>query len=68
MEKAEDAMFQVGQKVRVIDHVTKYEHLFGLTQEMIDKFGGKEVTISYVGHTGKHGNVYISNYPKPCDL
>lgn len=63
----ENSMFQVGQKVRVIDRITKYYHLFGLTQEMIDKFGGKEVTISYVGHMDKHGNMHISNYPKPCD-
>jgi len=67
MEKINDAMFQVGQKVRVIGHETKYKHLFGLTQEMIDKFGGKEVTISYIGHMDKHGNVFTSNYPKPCD-
>lgn len=67
MGKVEDATFQVGQKVRVIDHVTRYAHLFGLTQEMIDKFGGKEVTISYVGYMDKHGNMCISNYPKPCD-
>jgi len=67
MENVKDATFQVGQKVRVIDRVTKYKHLFELTQEMIDKFGGKEVTISYVGHADKHGKVHASNYPKPCD-
>lgn len=67
MEKIDDAMFQMGQKVRVIDHKTKYRHLFGLTQEMLDKFGGKEVTISYIGHMDKHGNMFISNYSKPCD-
>ena len=63
----EDSMFKVGQKVRVIDRITKYNHLFGLTQEMIDKFGGKEVTISYVGYYNKHGQMHVSNYPKPCD-
>ena len=63
----EGAMFQVGQKVRVIDHLTKYKHLFDLTQEMIDKYGGKEVTISYVGNYNKHGQMHVSNYPKPCD-
>ena len=67
MGKVENATFQVGQKVRVIDSVTRYVHLFKLTQEMIDKFGGKEVEISYVGHMDKHGNMCISNYPKPCD-
>lgn len=66
-KKIKDATFQVGQKVRVIDCITRYPHLFGLTQEMIDKFGGKELTISYVGHMDKYGNMYISNYPEPCD-
>ena len=67
MEKVNDAMFQVGQKVRVIDRITKYNHLFGLTQEMVDKFGGKEVTISYIEHMDRYGNPVISNHPKPCD-
>lgn len=67
MEKVENATFQVGQKVRVIDRVTGYVHSFGLTQEMLDKFGGKEVTISYVGHMDKYGNMCITNHPKPCD-
>ena len=66
-EITENAMFQVGQKVRVIDHLTKYKHLFDLTQEMIDEYGGKEVTISYVGHYGKHGEIVVSNLPLPCD-
>ena len=62
-----NAMFHVGQKVRVIDRITSYKHLFNLTQEMIDKFGGKEVTISYVGNMDKHGNVHVFNHQMPCD-
>lgn len=30
-KKIKDATFQVGQKVRVIDCITRYPHLFGLT-------------------------------------
>lgn len=67
MEKVEGATFQVGQKVKVIDRLTGCAHLFRLTQEMIDKFGGKEVTISYVRNLDKYTNMGTSNYPKSCD-
>ena len=61
------AMYSVGQKVRVIDYMPKSSILFGFQQEMLDEYGGKEVTISYVGRINKKGELHTSNYPSPCD-
>lgn len=62
-------MYKVGQRVRVIHTMTKYEHLFGLSEEMINQFADREVTIDFVSDTNNFdGSWYIpSNLPLPCD-
>ena len=62
-------IYKVGQHVRVIHDITKYDHLFGLTKEMIHRFADHEVTINFVSDTCNFdGSWHLpSNLPLPCD-
>ena len=61
--------YHIGDKVRVLPQNTKYGHLFTLTDEMLEIYGGKEVTIDFVSsHIDFNGESFIpNNLQPPCD-
>ena len=67
MNDTQFATYHVGDKVRVLDYMPKFKHTIEFTQEMLKEFGGKVVTISYVGHYDRYGHTYITNMLQPCD-
>lgn len=61
--------YHLRQKVRVINHMTEYDHLYGFSDSMLKEFGDKIVTIDFVSNTTNLDGTpkMPTNYGKPCD-